>query len=770
MIPSESKQLSAGPGGAPFPPELEARLRQAISARVGPPRTRHLQADDPSCAKYTNRLALEQSPYLLQHAHNPVDWRPWGDEAFAEARARDVPVFLSIGYATCHWCHVMEEESFEDLEIARLLNQRFVCIKIDREERPDVDAVYMQAVQLQSGHGGWPMTVFLDHARRPFFAGTYFPPRDGMRGARAGLATLAAELSRLFREERARVEEAANDLSQAIAQSLLPIEPRADLPPASTLDDALDTYAEQFDPRDGGMRRAPKFPSSINARFLLRMASRADRTSSKGSRAGESSTPESSTGASSPALPMAWLSLEKMALGGLFDQLGGGFHRYSTDARWLVPHFEKMLYDNGLLAIAYTEAWQLLSAREGQAPDGQPWREKAAFFRRVAERTLAWMDREMSDARGGFFSATDADSEGEEGTFFVWTREQLDALLGPDAERAAALFDVSREGNFEGKNVLSLERIPRQAPLAEETESEQALLDRVIPRLLEARALRPPPLTDHKVLTAWNGLAISAFARAGFAWDRNDLLARAARAAEALLSVHRDAGGRLLRSSLAGVARHAGLLEDHAFLAAGLADLFEATGEARWLREAIALHGALDRDFADQAGGYFRTPREHESLLAREKPSYDGAEPTGNSVAAHTLLRLGEWTGHQHFTENANKLLRAFGTLLAHSPLALGEMLLALDRAHGDPRELVLIRAQGGSDAALLDPLRARFTPHLSLLRAEEGAEMVAIATMSELVKERAAQGGLPTAYLCRQGACGLPATTWIELQRQLEG
>jgi len=734
---SSSTTIQPGPGATPFSAELTARLAAAVAARQEPPRTRHLLA--PSCAKYTNRLALEQSPYLLQHAHNPVDWRPWGDEAFAEAAARDVPVFLSIGYATCHWCHVMEEESFEDEEIARALNEQYVCIKIDREERPDVDAVYMQAVQLLTGQGGWPMTVFLDHERRPFFAGTYFPPRDGMRGGRHGVLTLAGELARIFREERPRAHEASRDLAAAVKDSLSPA-PASDLPAPAALENALRFYESQFDSQDGGMRRAPKFPSSMNTRFLLRMWKRG----------------------SASALAMAWLSLEKMALGGLFDQLGGGFHRYSTDGQWLVPHFEKMLYDNALLAVAYVEAWQLLQDQDGTAPDGAPWREKAAFFRRTAERTLAWMDREMSDVGGGFFSATDADSEGEEGTFFVWQKHELDAILGADAAAVAKLFGVTPPGNFEGKNVLSLEQVP--------SAEAQALLDRAIPQLLAARAKRPPPLTDRKVLTAWNGLAISAFARAGFALHRDDLVARAARAAEFLLTAHRDATGALLRSSLAGTSRHAGLLEDHAFLAAGLTDLFTATGDARWLREALALHASLEEKFADASGGYFRTPAGHEALLAREKPAYDGAEPTGNSVAALSLLRLAAITGDRAHQLRAHQLLRAFGTPLGKSPLSLGEMLLALELAHADAKEIALVRAAGTSDAALLDPLRALFLPHAVLVRTEEGPAQGELSSWSALVRERIAQGGAATAYVCREGACGLPATTASALRAQLEG
>ena len=707
------------------------------------PRTRHLLPD--GSAKFTNRLAQETSPYLQQHAHNPVDWRPWGDEAFAEAKARGVPVFLSIGYSTCHWCHVMEEESFEDEEIAELLNDKWVCIKVDREERPDVDAVYMQAVQLLTGHGGWPMSVFLSHERAPFFAGTYFPPRDGDRGARVGFRTILNELSRIFAEERGRADESARELAEAVRKSLRP-EPPVGLPGEQVLSDALEHYAQVFDPRLGGVRRAPKFPSSINVRFLLRAWKRG----------GDEQGPHALH-----ALEMAWLTLEKMALGGIYDQVGGGFHRYSTDAHWLVPHFEKMLYDNALLTVGYVEAWQALRALPGNAPDGKPWASKAAFFRRIAEEVLAYVDREMSDPRGGFWSATDADSEGEEGTFFVWTTAQLAAVLGPEEGlRAARLFDASDEGNFEKSNVLSLQGIP----LAE----EQAFLDSIKPALAAARAKREPPLTDRKVLASWNGLMISAFARAGLAFGRPELVARAARAAEALLSIHL-ADGVLLRSSLEGVPRHAGLLEDHAFLAAGLCDLFEAGGDPRWLHAARALHTALRERFADgDAGGFYRTPAGHEQLLAREKPAYDGAEPTGNSVAALTLLRLSHITGDDGYRIEAERLLQAFGATLAAAPAALGELLLAADFLLSEAREVVLLRPAGGDDAALLSIVRERFAPAQVLVRAEEGPGLAALAAETPLVRDRVAQGGQVTAYVCRRGACGLPATTAEALAQQL--
>src|SRR5438067_13459938 len=410
------------PGAPPRPPDFAQRLADAVARRPGPPRTRHVDPD--GTPRFVNRLALESSPYLLQHANNPVDWRPWGEEAFAEARARDVPVFLSVGYSTCHWCHVMEEESFEDLEIAEVLNRLFVPVKVDREERPDVDSIYMQAVQLLTQHGGWPMSVFLTPDRKPFYGGTYFPPRDGVRGARVGFLTLLNELHRVYAEERARATDAAEQISRAVKESLAADRP-ADAPGVHVLHAAMRYYAEVFDPGAGGVRRAPKFPSSLNVRFLLRYAHR--------------------TG-DEQALQMATLTLTKMALGGIYDQVGGGFHRYSTDARWLVPHFEKMLYDNALLVPAYVEGWQ----KTGDA-----------FLRDVAADVLEYVAREMTDPAGAFWSATDADSEGEEGTFFVWTPQELKAVLGDaDGARAAQLFGATDAGNFEGKNVLSLAEVP----------------------------------------------------------------------------------------------------------------------------------------------------------------------------------------------------------------------------------------------------------------------------------------------------------------------
>jgi uncharacterized protein YyaL (SSP411 family) len=703
--------IEPGPGAQAFSEELSAQLARAVAARREF-RTRHLKDD--GTPRFTNRLALETSPYLLQHAHNPVDWRPWGDDAFAQARALGRPVFLSVGYATCHWCHVMEEESFESEEIARILNEKFVPVKVDREERPDVDAIYMQAVQLLTQHGGWPMSVFLTPEGKPFFGGTYFPARDGERGARFGFRTVLLELDRVYREERQRALSSAEQITQAVQQSLQSDSPTG-LPGQHVLDGAISYYAQVFDPARGGVRRAPKFPSSINVRFLLRYARR--------------------TG-DLEALKMASLTLEKMALGGIYDQVGGGFHRYSTDAEWLVPHFEKMLYDNALLAVAYVEGWQAT---------------KNEFFRVIACEVLDSIAREMTDASGGFWSATDADSEGEEGTFFVWTPAQLAEVLGAeDGERAARLFDATAEGNFEGKNVLSLRSVPDA--------DQRAFLQRVRPKLHEARSRRPPPLTDTKILTSWNGLMISAFARAGLAFARQDYVERAARAAGHLLQAH-FVDGVLRRTG-----PHAGLLEDHAFLAAGLLDLYEVSGESRWLEAAQSLHRALADRFADPQGGFFRTPTQHEPLLAREKPAYDGAEPTGNSIAALNLLRLEALTGDANYRSQAEALLKSFGALLAGAPAALGEMLLAVDFLLSEPREVVLVRPPGGSDAALLEVLRSRFAPSQVLIRHEDGA-----APATPLAQDRRAKSGQATAYVCVRGACQLPVTGTADLQKLLD-
>jgi uncharacterized protein YyaL (SSP411 family) len=679
-------------------------------------------ASPPPAPKHTNRLIHETSPYLLQHAHNPVDWRPWGDEAFDEARRLGRPVFLSIGYSTCHWCHVMEEESFEDEEIAALMNERYVSIKVDREERPDVDAVYMSAVQALTGSGGWPMSVWLTPEREPFFGGTYFPPRDGARGARHGFATILRDVHETYVSDPARVQKATAALVGAVRANMeAKAAPPADgRPPASLIADTLTVFKRVFDDRDGGVRRAPKFPSNLPIRLLLRAHARSG---------------------DDVALMMAALTLGKMAAGGMYDQLAGGFHRYSTDARWLVPHFEKMLYDNALLAVAYAEAWQVTGR---------------ADFERVTRDTLEYLAREMVSPDGGFYSATDADSKrpdgrSEEGAFFVWSEEEIRRVLGPGAEtdRFVRFYGVTAQGNFEGANILAV---------AEPDEHEHAALAPQRAALYAARLHRPPPFRDEKILAAWNGLAISAFAVGGRVFGEPRYVDAAARAAGFVLDRMRP-GGRLARSAKEGRAGAAGFLDDYAFVCAGLIDLFEATFEPRWLREAIALADEIERLFADPAGGWFMTAADHERLIAREKPAYDGAEPSGTSVALLCALRLATFTSDDRWRAIADRAFAAVAPTMTENPLALTEALLALDFASDEPREIAIVwPREAGADAArdLLDLVRRAFVPNHALAAGSE-ADGAELGKLIPFIADKSALDGRPTAYVCTRGRCELP-------------
>ncbi len=720
------------PGTEPFPSDLVDRLEQAIAAR-GPsavPRTRHLgPAGRP---RFTNRLALETSPYLLQHAHNPVNWYPWGDEAFADARRLGRPVFLSIGYSTCHWCHVMEEESFEDEEIATFINMHYVAIKVDREERPDVDAVYMSAVQQLTGSGGWPMSVWLNAAREPFFGGTYFPPRAGVRGSRHGFINLLSDLSDTFHRDPERVAQAALSLVKAVRAEMEGARTAPDSdddlapPTLAAIDATVDYFKRSFDDAHGGLRRAPKFPSNIPVRLLLRHHHR--------------------TG-DADALRMAVFTLEKMAAGGMYDQLGGGFHRYSTDARWLVPHFEKMLYDNALLVVAYAEAFQVTGS---------------AYLARVVRETCDYILREMTDAAGGFYSATDADSEGDEGRFFVWTDDEVRRVLGDgDATRIfMEHYDVRPEGNWEGRTILN---VPRP------DETIWAALAGARAKLYDVRARRIPPLRDEKILAAWNGLAISALAVAGRVLDEPRFIDAASRAAGFLLGHMRDTAGGLLRSYKDGRARHAAFLDDYAFLAAGLIDLYEASFDPRWLREALTLAEETERRFADPSGGWFMTGQEHETLIAREKPAYDGAEPSGTSIALMNAVRLAVFTDDDRWRQVARRGLSAHAAVLTGRPMAMTEALVALDFFLDDPREIAVVWPDGGADTArpLLAVLARTFLPS----RAFAGGSATGIEQLGQVVtfvRGKVAQSGHPTAYVCRHGRCDLPVTDAPVFEAQL--
>jgi uncharacterized protein YyaL (SSP411 family) len=696
-----------------------------------PARTRHRNPD--GSPRFTNRLVREASPYLQQHAHNPVDWYPWGEEAFARARAESKPILLSVGYSTCHWCHVMEEESFEDLEIAEHLNRHYVAIKVDREQRPDIDGVYMQAVQLMTGRGGWPMTVWLTPDRQPFYGGTYFPPRDGDRGQRIGFLTLLRRLRGVYDERPADVVAAAADLTRQI-QTSMSAPPGEGLPEPAVIEHAAASFQAQFDDAHGGFGRAPKFPRSVQLELLLRVHRR-------------SADPE--------MLRMVTRTLAAMADGGMYDQIGGGFHRYSTDARWLVPHFEKMLYDNALLAVAYLEAFQVTGDQR---------------FATVVRDILTYAEREMTAPEGGFYSASDADSGGEEGTFFTWTPAAIHAALEPDDARLAiAFYGVSEAGNFDGATVLSTPR-PLSVVAAElglPAPAAAAQLAALRTRLYDARRRRTQPAVDRKVLPAWNGLMISAFARASRALNEPAHARPAARAAAFVLD-RMTTGGRLRRSALDGAVTGDAYLDDYAFFIAALLDLYEATFDPRWLRGALALERQVDSHFRAPDGGYFLTADGAEALLAREKPSYDGAEPSGNSVMLFDLLRLAELTGDDHYRARADATLRAFAATLTEQPTSAPRMLAGLDFRFDRAKQIVIVTPRDSAEAApFLAELDRRFIPNRVLVVVPEHAR-AELAELVPLVADKLARGGKPTAYVCERNVCALPTADPAVFARQI--
>jgi len=740
-LPAAAAGSEPLPGSDPFPPGLQVRIDARWAKREASyePRTRHLRPD--GSPEYTNRLFLETSPYLLQHAHNPVNWYPWGDEAFEVARRLDRPVLLSVGYSTCHWCHVMEEESFEDEEIARYLNERYVVVKVDREERPDVDAIYMSAVQSLSGEVGWPLNVWLTPAREPFFGGTYFPPRDGDRGIATGFLTLLKRFDQAYRGSPEEVGAAAARLAEAVRKSLEPETGDDKLPRSRTLEVAFGYFSSRYDGKRGGLRGAPKFPSQLPVRFLLAYHRR---------------------NGDEKALRMTEETLRSMAAGGIYDQVGGGFHRYATDERWLVPHFEKMLHDNALLALAYLDGYQATGREE---------------FADVVRDVLRYVDRDMTSPEGAFYSATDADSAApdgrrEEGLFHTWTPGEIERALGPEPARiASAYYGVTPEGELEGRNVLhvpsSVEEIARELSLS--GESLRAAIAAARERLREVRSGRPAPLRDEKVLAAWNGLMISAHARAALVLAEPVYAERAARAARFVLTRMRE-GGRLLRSFTDGGAGHRAYLEDYAFLIAGLLDLYEATSETLWLREAIALDGTLEEHYEDrEGGGFFRTGHDHETLLAREKPAYDGALPSGNSVQALNLLRLHELTTEDGYRRRAEATFRAFGERLREFPASLSEMLLAADFLLDTPKQLVIVAPGSRNDAEpFLERLRSTFLPNRVLAVGVEGPDLDAQSELIPLLKGKVAREGRATAYVCESNVCQLPTTDPEIFARQI--
>src|SRR5687767_1483289 len=593
-----------------------------------------------------NRLARETSPYLRQHANNPVDWYPWGSEALERAREENRPILLSIGYSACHWCNVMEHESFEDPLIAGLMNDLFVNIKVDREERPDLDSIYMTAVQAMTGHGGWPMTVFLTPEGAPFYGGTYFPPED--RGGHPGFPRVLTGVAEAYRARRGDVDKNAEQLRQMLQRKIVPPQ-RGPLTPA-LLDDALRGVLSSIDWAEGGFGGAPKFPQPMTLELLLRQYAR--------------------TGAAQ-ALGAVQLTLDKMANGGIYDQLGGGFHRYAVDRIWLVPHFEKMLYDNAQLARVYLQAFLVT---------GSP------RYRQVVEETLEYVKREMTDPTGGFYSTQDADSEGEEGKFFVWTVEEVDALLGAeDGPLFRAYFDVTPAGNFEHKNILHIadptEAVARR--LGVTTERLSAAIERGRTILHAAREERIHPARDEKVLTSWNGMMMRAFAEAGAALERPDWVDVAARNADFVLrELWQD--GRLLRTWKDGRAKLNGYLEDHACYADALVALYEATFDRRWLEQAREIADVILDRFGDaESGGFYDTASDHERLVTRPKDIFDNATPSGTSVAVDMLSRLALLTGDERYRRTAEDVLTILGTISSEHPTAFGRLLCALDFALG---------------------------------------------------------------------------------------
>jgi uncharacterized protein YyaL (SSP411 family) len=718
------------PGVESFDEKLQRRLDLALAAK-GPdyvPRTHHLSDD--GTPRFTNRLIEESSPYLLQHAHNPVSWYPWSEEAFARAKRENKPIFLSIGYSTCHWCHVMERESFEDEEIAAFLNLHFIAIKVDREERPDIDSVYMTAVNILTGRGGWPMTVLMTPDKEPFFGGTYFPPRAGVRGASAGLIELLTEMLALYQNDPTEVLARAQDISQRVEHMSF-VRAGPGVPRDSTIAIATSQLATKFDRVDGGFTGAPKFPEPARLLLLLRYARR---TADPG------------------ATAMVTTTLDRMAAGGIYDHVGGGFHRYSTDAQWLVPHFEKMLYDNAQLAVLYLEAWQ---------HTGDP------SYARIAREVLDYVARDMTAGIGTFYSATDADSQTpsgheEEGWYFTWTPDELQAVLGARAARVVgAAYGVTSKGNFEGRSILHRVKSDREvgAKLRMPPKRVAEVLAEARSALYRARASRPAPLRDDKIIAAWNGLMISAFARAGWALERADYVSAASAAAAFVLEHMRDGERGLVRTYRDGTKASTGFLDDYAFMVAACLDLYETTGVADWLIAALELQAQQDARFLDSEGGYFLTPNDGEPLLVREKPAYDGAVPSGNSVAAENLLRLHDITGEERWRSTAEQLFAAFAFQVARAPTGFPRLLVALDHYYDTPLEVAIIAPQEvEAGLPLARPLREAFVPNKAFLLVSEPSAEHLKPRVPWLEGKRAIDG-TATAYVCERGRCELPTS-----------
>jgi uncharacterized protein YyaL (SSP411 family) len=680
-----------------------------------------------------NRLIFEKSPYLLQHAENPLDWYPWGEDAFERARREDKPVFLSIGYSSCHWCHVMAHESFEDPEVAEVLNRHFICIKVDREERPDIDETYMTVCQMLTGSGGWPLSLLLAPDGKPFFAATYLPKQS--RGGAMGLIDLAQRVSALWQSDRKRITEAG----EQIHQSLLHLDQgegrEAALEPSS-LEVARSHFERVYDAQHGGFGRAPKFPTAHNLSLLLRIGRRFDDTKAR---------------------EMALHTLKRMRMGGLFDQIGFGFHRYSVDERWRVPHFEKMLYDQAMAALAYLDAWQSTGD---------------FFYGRTAGEILDYVARNLKHSEGAFCCGEDADSEGAEGTFYLWSQAEIEAILG--AEQGGIFcraYSVSEEGNFEGKNILHLES--DRAQLAQDLAMPQEKLDDLLEdarrRLLAVRERRVRPHRDDKVLAGWNGLIIAALARGGALLENAELVSHAAQAADFILDRLRDEQGRLLRRYREGEAAIPAFLEDYSFLVFGLTELYQAAFNPGFLTAALDLNREMLRLFSDDSGDLYDTGADAEIVLRRGRSRHDGALPSGSSVAVLNLLRLARLSGEIELEERGERLLERLLPMAEQNPQAFGQLLIALDYALGPRQEVVIcVPEPDVRPQEMLAVLRQKLRPATLVLlqRPDDAKSVPPLAPLSG----KHVVDGQPTAWVCRDQSCREPVTSVGALGQILDG
>jgi uncharacterized protein YyaL (SSP411 family) len=682
-----------------------------------------------------NRLAKEKSPYLLQHQYNPVNWFPWSDEAFETANRDNKPIFLSIGYSTCHWCHVMAHESFEDEEVAARLNENYISIKVDREERPDIDHIYMAVCQAMTGQGGWPLTVFLTPDKKPFFAGTYFP--KSRKYGRTGIMELLGQITEKWNEDHEKIREIGDQVIQDTTSRLLENKQGGSIS-EGTLHKAYQMYERMFDSEYGGFGSKPKFPTSHNLSFLLRYYNKT----------GEAD-----------ALAMVEKTLEAMHQGGMYDHIGFGFSRYSVDEKWLVPHFEKMLYDNALLAMTYTEAYQVTGESK---------------YAEVAEQIFSYVLRDMTDEGGAFYSAEDADSEGEEGKFYVWQPDEVVNILGAEeGDLYCELYDITEEGNFEGHNIPNLIGTQletcakcKQIPLEELKQRIEASRQ----KLFQEREDRIHPGKDDKILTSWNGLMIAALSKAARALDKPQYAQAASRAADFLLQHLRREDGRLLARYRDGDAAFQGYVDDYAFLVWGLIELYEATFELRYLREAVQLNEEMLRLFWDaDKGGLFFYGSDSEQLLSRPKEIYDGAMPSGNSAAALNLLRLAKLTYDAKLSQKADEQLQAFAGAVSSYPPGHSLFLAAIDFAYSGSSEIVIAGdpAQTGTQH-MLGIVQRRFLPNALLILHPSGAVGEEVRALIPLVQDKTQLGGRATAYVCQNFACQAPTSDVEELDEQL--